>query len=335
MSLSNAIRLQADSDAQWAMRAIGGLDVLVAGSPLRQAWLRRILLREAVRQARELGHEVAEIDVMATLAGLRGSARRDGGGVAEAVRRLVRLSRLQLAIEEHGPGGRGAHTSIGGIAALDVEAGVPPLVAAVAAARELDLDDVPRLPVTLAHLGITNGILPCLTGVAGRPDVDRMLDDLRKEAEHGTALFRRLRDTWRDWQRRLGKRRATSRLPHLVDFAMAAGFVTSDQAMRHLGITQRGAQLLLGELTDLGILVKLSGRGHIDVFLTPDLAQPTAAAEEDPRQADDLRPGDVKYARLAEENPAPIETDLGDLMRDLDAAIDRVNRALRDACDPE
>lgn len=308
--------------AEAAALAIGALDVLVARSPLRLAWLRRTLLREAVRQARVLGHEVGEFDTAAALAGVRGSARRDGGGVAEALRRLDTLSRLQLACEER-PGKLPKD-----LARLPLTEHLPTLVAAAAAAVDLSLDESLRLPATLQATGVTATVLPCLTGAGGRGTVDAMLHDLRAEARHGVQAFVSLRDTWRDWQRRLGPRRSTSRLPYLVDFAIGASFVTSQQVRDRLGITQRGASLLLGELVDLGILVKHPGRGHLDLYLAPDLSAPSPEEPADQRHTERLRPHDAEFARLAEEDLVPVETDLGDLLRDLDAVNDRIKQVL-------
>lgn len=353
-SSTNAIPVSFSSPLADALEAaslaMGSLDVLVSKTPLRQAWLQRSLLREAVRQTRLSGHEINEIDVAAALAGVRGSARRDGGGITEAINRLTMLSRQQLAVEEDDA--RALRTAMSGRLLdesndmEDREAKIrdgalrppPPLscsaegskvMAAAAASLDLDFDQAMALPITLRRFGVTTTVLPILTGVGGRGSILATLHDLRAEARNGIASYQTLRETWRSWQRALGPRRSTSTLPYLVDYALAASFLSSHQVAFRFGLTMQGARYLLSKMVDLGMLISLPGRGHLDLYLTADVAPPPAGEDgQGDRHTAVLRGHDAEFVRLSEEDLVPIETDLGDLLRDLDVVNDRIKGVL-------
>jgi hypothetical protein len=63
-----------------------------------------------------------------------------------------------------------------------------------------------------------------------------------------------------DWQRRLGDRRRSSRAPDALDRLLVRPATTVRGLQRDLGMTFRGAQLLIAELDRLGILRETTGR---------------------------------------------------------------------------
>lgn len=73
------------------------------------------------------------------------------------------------------------------------------------------------------------------------------------------------------WRRRVGARRSNSRLPDVLDFLFTRPALTVRRLQRHLGSTFRGAQLMVDELMEAGILREVTQRALDRVFVAVEL----------------------------------------------------------------
>lgn len=73
------------------------------------------------------------------------------------------------------------------------------------------------------------------------------------------------------WQRRIGPRRSNSRLPEVMDSLFEQPAFTVRRVQKRLGTTFRGAQLLVDELIDAGVLREVTNRALDRVFVAVDL----------------------------------------------------------------
>lgn len=118
-----------------------------------------------------------------------------------------------------------------------------------------------------------------------------------------------------DWRHRLGRRRRHSRMDVLIDAIAAMLVATPVSIARRLGLSLRGASVMLEELAELGVLVEVTGRKSWKAFVPSDLVISL--------------PGN--HARRREARPRPPATpppDLTPLVDDADAAIARVQAAM-------
>lgn len=96
---------------------------------------------------------------------------------------------------------------------------------------------------------------------------DTVAETARRERERALSLDR----TAEGWQQRVGAKRRNSRLPDLLDLLFEEPALTVRRAQKRLGSTFRGAQLLVDELLEAGILREATNRALDRVFIAVDL----------------------------------------------------------------
>jgi hypothetical protein len=128
-----------------------------------------------------------------------------------------------------------------------------------------------------ARAGATNGlVLMPSVGFLGhaseyRPDQGRrwtgaFLRASLRSAEWGLRLHTDLSHVRRCLLETAGGRRATSRLPQLIDRLVAVPSLSAAQAAVALGMTDRASRTLLEELHAGGMIQEVSGRGSFRVY---------------------------------------------------------------------
>lgn len=96
---------------------------------------------------------------------------------------------------------------------------------------------------------------------------DAVAETARRERQRMAAL-----DHAADsWQRRIGPRRSNSRLPEVMESLFEQPAFTVRRVQKRLGTTFRGAQLLVDELIDAGVLREVTNRALDRVFVAVDL----------------------------------------------------------------
>ncbi|KAA0676480.1 hypothetical protein [Roseomonas genomospecies 6] len=96
---------------------------------------------------------------------------------------------------------------------------------------------------------------------------DMVAETARRERERALSLDR----TADGWRQRVGAKRRNSRLPDILDFLFEEPAVTVRRVQKRLGSTFRGAQLLVDELLEAGILREATNRALDRVFIAVDL----------------------------------------------------------------
>jgi hypothetical protein len=319
-----------------ASAAIGRLDARLGGRTiLRDAWLYRTRLREAVRCAAADGRKVDLDELLCVLTGIPLRRRRDWGGLSYALGVFEALSvhthpdRRKAAVErmrEGVDGGIGGARSAEFLQDLDLlsgrmkEAGrgLPALVAVATELMQWLQDGGDRLTGRLAairHLaaaGLTSIPLPCLTGTdAMRDDRDprrwnvNFMKAIARDAQQGERILIELWHAWVDWHRRIGPRRRNSKLPRLIDLAAAHPLTTPAHAAKLLRCSVRGASMLLDELVEAGVLIEATGRKSWRGFVTRDFIGVAAVARDGLRRAPSEAPGGLveKGARMGRSGP--------------------------------
>ncbi|MBF0391510.1 MAG: hypothetical protein HQL38_02410 [Alphaproteobacteria bacterium] len=206
------------------------------------------------------------------------------------------------------------------------------------------------LPAFLIRRGIVGTYLPCLIGAAAwrrdAPDQEEdwiagLVATVASEAAAGLALLSAQDGAWLDARRMVAARRthADSRLPGCVDLLTAMRLIGPTRLARTLGISVRGASLLLAELVRLGAAVELTGQHRNKIFGLTKLVAEIAAVVTPvlPRSAPQ------HYAVRAPALPAPMpfkapmraatdpQLDLDAMMARLDGLLADTNRAVENA----
>lgn len=96
---------------------------------------------------------------------------------------------------------------------------------------------------------------------------DTVAETARRERERALSLDR----TADGWRQRVGAKRRNSRIPDILDFLFEEPAVTVRRVQKRLGSTFRGAQLLVDELLEAGILREATNRALDRVFIAVDL----------------------------------------------------------------
>ena len=173
----------------------------------------------------------------------------------------------------------------------------------------------------LAAAGLTPrplGALAWPTGLAHQTErawVDGSLARLAAAADGARRDLGALALSVADWRRRLGRRRRHSRMDALIDEIGAMLVATPVSIARRLGLSLRGASVMLEELADLGVLVEVTGRKSWKIFVPSDLVVSLPDSRTRRREARS-RP------------PAAPPPDLTPLVDDADAAIARAQAAM-------
>lgn len=96
---------------------------------------------------------------------------------------------------------------------------------------------------------------------------DMVAETARRERQRAYAL----EQASQSWNRRIGIRRRNSRLPEVLDRLFEEPAFTVRRIQRNLGTTFRGAQLIVDELIEAGIVREVTNRALDRVFVTVDL----------------------------------------------------------------
>ncbi|HYH20456.1 MAG TPA: hypothetical protein VD995_17760 [Azospirillum sp.] len=173
----------------------------------------------------------------------------------------------------------GSPALYGGVLALDLLLRPPPdpawaaplarLITPVALARACRVPAV-WLPASPTLLAERTGLRIALA--AGEADWHVWLANAVAEAAHRErrrALA--LDQAASGWRRRVGARRSNSRLPDVLDFLFTQPALTVRRLQQHLDTTFRGAQLMVDELVEAGILREVTQRALDRVFVAVEL----------------------------------------------------------------
>ena len=276
---------------QKACLAIGTLDGKLSSSRLRDGWACRRRISATVAAAAADGIKIDPSRLVRLLTGLHVVRWRDFGAEAAAIRIFGETAgqgeAADLLVERVG------EVSVSNVVSATlaaVEAGMPRSSAFIA------------FPFVLRRLGLTEHVLVGVSPLASSGQSDQALLD---SAVRGRRELETLSLSWSRWTRALGRRNSNSR--HLLVLAAAASMtaVAPAQIARMLGMTVRGAALLLAEMVELGIMREVSGRETWQVFQVEDM------------------PG--KPEEKSEEIDMP---DLAALMTDLDSVMRQVEKRL-------
>jgi hypothetical protein len=271
--------------------AIGRLDARVQVSPVRRAWLRRSTFLAAVRAIEADGYLFEVERLFALAANLPVPRLMDYGTDTLAVDILGRVLALKAAAEgeraaDQPPPGPDLEKALETLR-LAQRTG-PVLAGALAGLRHwITQDGRPSLGLVafaevLAERGLTQGPVPWLAsalpsrailpdGLSAARWTRRALQEVAGTAEAGSRLLAALETTREAWYRRLGARRATSRLHLVVELALAYPVLSPVQVSGLLGISVRGASMLLDQLADLEILLPPKREGSWRFFIAADL----------------------------------------------------------------
>ncbi|MDQ2105392.1 hypothetical protein [Azospirillum isscasi] len=96
---------------------------------------------------------------------------------------------------------------------------------------------------------------------------DTVAETARRERDRALSLDR----TAEGWRLRVGAKRRNSRIPDLLDALFEEPALTVRRVQKRLGSTFRGAQLLVDELLEAGILREATNRALDRVFIAVDL----------------------------------------------------------------
>ncbi len=96
---------------------------------------------------------------------------------------------------------------------------------------------------------------------------DAVAETARRERQRLSTLDQAAQS----WQRRIGQRRSNSRLPEVMEGLFDRPAFTVRRVQKQLGTTFRGAQLLVDELIDSGIVREVTNRALDRVFVAVDL----------------------------------------------------------------
>ncbi|MBM3546923.1 MAG: hypothetical protein FJX54_08215 [Alphaproteobacteria bacterium] len=169
----------------------------------------------------------------------------------------------------------------------------------------------------LARRGVTPAPLSALIRPAGLVRAspatwtERAVTSLADAAVGGRHDLIALRQTIEGWRQRLGKRRRQSRLDALVVDLAGMPVTTPSTVARRLGLSVRGASVMLEELARLGIVSEITGRQSWKTYV----AATGGAAQDRSRM-----PGPRQ--------PPQQQPDLSPLLSDADEAILRVRAAV-------
>lgn len=143
------------------------------------------------------------------------------------------------------------------------------LLGAVAVARTCRVPTV-WLPMSVAlHTDRTAAGI----AVRGRDEDWRLwlTDAVAESARRERQRLHTLDHAALSWRRRIGAKRRNSRLPDVLDFLFEEPAFTVRRIQKTLGSTFRGAQLLVDELVDAGIVREVTNRALDRVFVAIDL----------------------------------------------------------------
>ena len=345
-----------------AAAAIGRLDARVQASPVRRAWLRRSTFLAAVRATEANGYSFEVERLFALAANLPVPRLKDYGIDTVALEILGQVLTLTAAAE----GERGAEPPSSrpnadwekALETLRLGPGTGSVLAgALAGLRKwIAQDGRPSLGLVafaqvLAERGITQGPVPWLAGALPSRAIladglsaarwtRRALQELAGTAEAGSRLLAALEATREAWYRRLGTRRATSRLDLVLELALAYPVLSPVQVSGLLGTSVRGAAMLLDQLASLEILLPPKRDGSWRFFIAADLrdirshvlgeAPPAPAPVREIAMAPPAPAPPLGPLPAAARKPKPIKEPkgFGDLLASTDEVVRRITERL-------
>lgn len=348
-------------EAEKALIAIVRLDQALWQHPLFPAWRRRQTLAEVARWSASDGFPVDVDRLAVVLAGLPLRHVSDGGQLRHAVFLLDRVRDHQAGLEDlevddalvHMRNAVGAPSILLAAASgalTSVHSGGGRTAARIA------------VPVFLREVGLTRAPLPCLSGSKAWDICDdgsqfegRFLSDLHRCADRGLNQLIDLDRQWRRWRRAASTARSDSSLTLLIDIVTTLQAITPADAARLLGISVPAASKALKRLLIDGVVAEGAPRGSWHVYLAADAARITAEVERvSPAPPDPTRRGEGRRtldrleavvdrvagldaplpeikddvrAEAPEDSVLP-EVDLGAIIAQADAAMERVKRRL-------
>jgi len=343
-----------------AAGAVGRLDSVVSRHPLRVAWLHRSCLTVTARLSALDGHPVDVSRVYGTLIDLPMKPIRDFGAHAHALgiaRALMEASgEICWTATMDAVAGRDEGVGAAAIALATSPDGLPTIVAAALNLRDWLIAGgsgstaYVGLIRSLCQSGTTVAPLPALAGIGmalGRSRlgatpsqwVESVCRSLAAEANIANRDIGDLFTRWMRWHGRLGVRRCSSRLPHLVALAAAMPVLCAAHVARVLGCSVRGASLMLSELAQLGIIVEASGRQSWKRYVTEEFSAVQAVVQRvgaTRRMSTLAEAGGEEKGAMAPLRPLrpavhlpPLEPpDLSDLLADTDRAIRKASAFL-------
>jgi len=269
--------------------AIGRLDAMLNGHPLRKAWEHRARLDATVQASSWDGRAIDRERLAGVMAGVPFQPLADLQAEHRAMMFLDFLASLtggqRRVVADNKAEEINEFDEDLEIFVKTVDTSEQPsmllAVADVAWQIRYERDSRPGIlhaavPVVLAKRKVTKaGIIP---GLAAFPTyrergqwMAAFLDGLATAADDGLGRVHGLALTCDEWRRRIGKRQANSRLPQVVVAALCHPYLTPVGVQRMFGfkrvggkrkpnMTLPGASKLLGELLELGILTEGTDR---------------------------------------------------------------------------
>jgi len=222
------------ASAERAALAIGRLDAMLTGHPLRKAWEHRTRLAATVQASSWDGRGVDQQRLAGLVAGVPYQPLADLLAEHRALMFLDFLARLtgaqRLVVDDDQAEDSDEFDEDLGIFVAAVEASQQPstllAVAEVAWQIRAELDARPgilhaAIPAVLAKRKVTRaGVIPGLAAFPRHQErgawMAAFLDGLAKAADDGLGRLNGLAVTCDEWRRRIGKRQANSRLPQVV-----------------------------------------------------------------------------------------------------------------------
>ena len=311
-----------EPNAHTALFALGRLYQTYVGSPVAEAWAARSRVEATVRILHGDGQGVDRERVLRLSHDLPVEGRIDSGNDAQVLQvigllgsrpeapagalvRDVAETEVQLLL---GAEGADPRLLLGNLRQWLV-AGGRPAVGHIAFVR------------CLAAAGLTPGPLGVLAPSPGASRLSESawlvggLTRLADAADGARRDLGALALTVSEWRRRLGHRRRNSRMEILIQEVASTLVSTPASVSRRLGLSLRGASVMLEELAELGIVVEITGRKSWKTFVPSDL---TISAPRGSRR------------QSAPQRNAPLvpSRDLEPLFADTDSAIERAQAAM-------
>ena len=311
-----------EPDAHAALFALGRLYQAYTESPVAEAWAARSRVEATVRILHADGHGIDRERVLRLSHDLPVEGRIDSGNDAQVLQVIALLETRPQAAD--------------GTLARDVaETEALLMPGAEGKDPELLLRNLRRWLVAggrpavghiafvrcLAAAGLTPGPLPAL---APSPGASRLSESawlgsglihLAEAADGARRELGALALAVAEWRQRLGPRRRNSRMEVLIQEVASTLVSTPASISRRLGLSLRGASVMLEELAELGIVVEITGRKSWKTFVPSDLT--------------------ISAPRRSRRQPAPQRTaplvpsrDLEPLFADTDSAIERAQAAM-------
>lgn len=311
-----------EPDAHAALFALGRLYQAYVGSPVAEAWAARSRIEAIIHILHADGHGVDRERVLRLSYDLPVEGRLDGGNDAQ----VLQVMGLLGSRPEAPDGALARDVAETEAQLLPVAEGTDPGLLLRNLRHWLLAGGRPAVGHIafvrcLAAAGLTPGPLGVLAPSPGASRLSEAawlgsaLTRLADAADDARRALGALALTVAEWRRRLGPRRRNSRMEVLIQEVASTIISTPASTSRRLGLSLRGASVMLEELAELGIVVEITGRKSWKTFVPSDLT--ISAPRRSQRQS-------------APRHTAPLapSRDLEPLFADTDSAIERAQAAM-------